>query len=88
MHTRRPLTPFAGCALAIVLALSTCRVQGPTADVATGQMMLELTDAINQMRQDNALLQAQVDSLRGAVARQDTLIARIAVATNVPLPVR
>ena len=88
MRVRRPLVPAASCALAVAIAMSSCRVQNPSADVATGQMMLELTDAINQMRQDNALLQAQVDSLRDAVSRQDTVIAKLAVATGVGMPVR
>jgi hypothetical protein len=88
MRYRRSLVLVAGCALMAAFSLSSCRVQSPAADVATGQMMLELTDAINQMRQDNALLQAQVDSLRDAVARQDTVIAKIATAAGVAVPVR
>jgi len=50
--------------------------------------MVQVGTEISAMRQDYALLQNQVDSLRGVVARQDTLISRLAAAANVPLPAR
>jgi hypothetical protein len=70
--------------LLLVLGLAACG--GPTSNVDAGQALLDLGDAVNQLRSDNAVLQAQIDSLRQVVARQDTIIARLANATGVPLP--
>jgi hypothetical protein len=46
-----------------------------------------------QFREDNALLQAQIDSLRGALAYQDTILRQVAAgagiqmrAPSVPIP--
>lgn len=47
--------------------------------------MLELSDALAGMRSTDADLQAQVDSLRSVVARQDSLLSRLAAATGVPM---
>ena len=49
----------------------------PSADTGAAEAIVELGDAVNSLRQDNALLQSQIDSLRTQVARQDTLIARL-----------
>lgn len=54
-------------------------------DVPTGQALIELGDALNGVREENALLQAQVDSLRNVVARQDTLLRRLAGAAGMPV---
>jgi len=43
---------------------------------------------MSAMRQDYAVLQNQVDSLRMVVARQDTLLTKLATLANVPLPQR
>jgi hypothetical protein len=50
----------------------------------TGQALIELSDAINDVRQENAVLQEQIDSLRTVVARQDTLVMRLAALAGVP----
>ena len=71
-------------ALLLVLVASACA--GPSSNVDAGQALMDLGDAVNQLRQDNAVLQSQIDSLRAVVARQDTIIARLANATGVPLP--
>jgi hypothetical protein len=48
--------------------------------------MVQVGTEISAMRQDYALLQGQVDSLRGVVARQDTLLTRLTSLANLPLP--
>jgi hypothetical protein len=48
--------------------------------------MIQVGTEISSMQQDFAALHAQVDSLRGVVARQDTLVARLAAAANMPAP--
>jgi hypothetical protein len=47
--------------------------------------MVQVGTQMSAMQQDYSLLQEQVDSLRTVVARQDTLIARLATLANMPL---
>jgi hypothetical protein len=76
-------------ALGATLLLGACGASvDPTQDLSTGEAILGLSDAISGLREESALLQDQLDSLRAAVARQDTAIARVAAATGVPLPPR
>ena len=61
----------------------------PSGDsISQGELLIELTDAMNALREHDALLQEQVDSLRLVVARQDSLLVRVAAATGVPTPLR
>jgi hypothetical protein len=72
--------------LSIVLLsalLVSCR--DPRAEANIAQAMMDVGTEISAMRQDLAILQTQVDSLRGVVVRQDTLIARLASLANMPL---
>ena len=73
-------------ALSTTLLLSACR--DPRAEANIAQSMIEVGTAVSQMQQDYALLQQQVDSLRGVVARQDTLIVRLASMAGLPIPSR
>ena len=72
--------------LALALLLSACR--DPRAEANIAQAMTDVGTEINSMQQDYALLQSQVDSLRLVVARQDTIITRLANLANLPLPPR
>ena len=81
---RRPPLALAGC-LAACVAVGAC-MSSPPADVTAGQTLIELSDAMNALRQDNAILQAELDSLRTVVARQDTLVRRLAELAGVPVP--
>lgn len=80
------------CARGILLGLvlNACGGTGiaPQGEVSTGQALIELTDAINAIRDDNALLQAQVDSLRAEFARQDTVLRQVAAVAGVQVRVR
>jgi len=76
------LLPLPLAAVGATLASCNPVAQG---DVPTGQALIELGDALNGMREENALLQAQVDSLRDVVARQDTLLRRLAGAAGIPV---
>lgn len=53
-------------------------VRDPSADVSLGQTIIEMTDAINDLRQDNVFLQQQIDSLATVVAKQDSVVRQIA----------
>jgi hypothetical protein len=55
------------------------------ADVAISEQIIQLGDGLNDLRQDNAVLQQQVDSLSLMVARQDTIIRQLANLAGIPL---
>ena len=59
-----------------------------TAGINTAQALVELGDVLNAVREEQSILQTQVDSLREVVARQDTVIRQIANIAGVPVPVR
>jgi peptidoglycan hydrolase CwlO-like protein len=77
---RRVLT----AALCILTALTGC-LRNPVADAATAQALTQIADQVGAMQQDNAELQNQVDSLRTVVARQDTVVRRLANLAGVPM---
>jgi hypothetical protein len=68
--------------LALAVAPSSC-VSSPKAEAARQQQMLELGDALNDLRIATATLTATVDSLRTVIAKQDTTLARVANVTGV-----
>jgi len=72
------------CVLFVGLLLTSCR--DPRAEANIAEAMVQVGTEMSALRQDYAVLQNQVDSLRGVVARQDTVLARLAAAANVPLP--
>jgi hypothetical protein len=73
----------AACALALALVCAACPAS--RADVAMSEQIIQLGDGLNDVRQDNAALQQQVDSLRLVVARQDTVIRQLANLAGVPM---
>jgi hypothetical protein len=82
----RPRTLALLASLAAVVAAG-CRGGGiANADMNTGQTIIELTDAVSALQQRNAEMQGQIDSLGRALARQDTLITRLAAAGGVAVP--
>jgi hypothetical protein len=72
--------------LLVGVLLSSCR--DPRAEANIAEAMMQVGTEISAMRQDYAVLQSQVDSLRGVVARQDTILAHLAAAANIPLPTK
>ena len=68
------------------LLLTACR--DPRAEANVAQAMIDMGTQFSALQQDLGLLQSQVDSLRTIVARQDTMIVRLAAAANVPIPPR
>lgn len=75
--------------LAGVVAAASCSGGLPTPgrDVNQGQMMLDLAEALNSIRDQNAGLQDQVDSLRDVIVRQDTVLRQLALNAGIPMPV-
>jgi len=75
--------PRSACTLALILICTACPAS--RADVAISEQIIQLGDGLNDLRQDNAALQQQVDSLRFVVAKQDTVIRQLANLAGVPL---
>ena len=72
------------CLLLSIVLLASCR--DPRAEANIAEAMIQVGTEVSALRQDYAVLQNQVDSLRGVVARQDTLLTRLASLANMPLP--
>jgi predicted metalloprotease with PDZ domain len=72
-------------ASAVILAVVCTACPATKADIAMGEQIIQLGDGLNDLRQDNAALQQQVDSLRLVVAKQDTVIRQLANLAGVPL---
>ena len=72
--------------IAATVSLNACR--DPRAEANIAQAMIEVGTQLSQIEQDYALLQGQVDSLRGVVARQDTIISRLASMAGLPIAPR
>jgi hypothetical protein len=81
----RSTTYFAG-ACAILFIMTGCGSMQPAGDTSMGELLLEMSDALRDMQEETALLQAQVDSLREQMARQDTVLRRLASMAGMPMP--
>ena len=79
----------AACMVSAVLMATTlagCQgVSTPGADFAASQAMVDLGETMGQMREEDAILQAQIDSLRGVVAYQDTVIRQLSLMAGVSM---
>jgi hypothetical protein len=71
--------------LIIALAAGTSNCRDPRAEANIAQAMTDVGTQLSAMQQDYAVLQGQVDSLRGVVARQDTIISRLASMAGLPI---
>ena len=72
-------------AFALALALTCMGCPASRADIAMSEQIIQLGDGLNDLRQDYAALQQQVDSLRLVVARQDTVVRQVANLAGVPI---
>ena len=69
--------------LALALAL-TAGCRSPQSDAYLIEQLRQMADELNASRQQTSDLQIQLDSLRVVVARQDTLLTRLAGMAGVP----
>jgi septal ring factor EnvC (AmiA/AmiB activator) len=69
-------------AAAVILATASCATPKFQADVAT--QLRAAADEMQLQRQDMSLLQEQIDSLKVALAKQDTLIKKLANLAGIP----
>jgi septal ring factor EnvC (AmiA/AmiB activator) len=70
-----------GSIAALVLAAG-CR--SPQQDAYLVEQLRQMADELNASRQQTADIQNELDSLRVVVARQDTLLTRLAGMAGVP----
>ena len=68
----------------VLIVFAACR--NPQADALIAEQMRAMGDELNASRQEAATMHDQIDSLRTAVAKQDTLLRRLAGMANVPVP--
>jgi hypothetical protein len=71
------------CMLVAVLA-SVAGCRSPQSDAYLLEQLKQMGDELNASRQQASDLQAQIDSLRTVVAKQDTLLTRLAGMAGVP----
>ena len=74
---------FRVLALAAIPATVTGCLTNPKAEALRQQQMIEIGDAINDMRVNLSTIAGTLDSLRVVVAKQDTTLARLANVTGV-----
>ena len=70
-------------AITLVLVCGACPAS--RADIAISEQIIQLGDGLNDLRQENAVLQQQVDSLSLVIAKQDTVLRQLANLAGVPL---
>ncbi len=71
-------------ALCLVASGATC---GPTTTLppAVAETVMQMSDEIVTLRNEHAILQDQIDSLRFVVARQDTVLRRVAALAGISI---
>lgn len=69
----------------VLAALGGCGDVQRGGDVTLAETLIDMSDALVALREETAMLQAQVDSLRQHVARQDTVVRRLASMAGMPL---
>jgi len=84
MHTttHMALRLRAWLGIAVFAVVAGCR--SPQADTYILEQLRQMADELNASRQQAADLQTQLDSIRLIVARQDTLLTRLAGMAGVP----
>jgi septal ring factor EnvC (AmiA/AmiB activator) len=87
MRSRRHLVSFIRlctlCALAAAAGLVACA--NPRSEAAVAQALSDAAAEINGVKNDLAMMQTQLDSLRTVVIKQDSTISRIAAVNNIPI---
>ena len=81
---RRHLARTALSLAAILMIASTSGCRSPQADAYMAEQLRQMADELNAARQQQAQIQSELDSLHTIVARQDTLLTRLAGMAGVP----
>lgn len=69
--------------LVTLFATGACGGAVTTGDTTLAETLIDMSDALVAVREETALLQAQVDSLREQMARQDTVVRRLAAMAGI-----
>jgi hypothetical protein len=80
--SRRILPARRWLLVSALASVAGCR--SPQSDAYLLEQMTQMADELNASRQQAADLQSQMDSLRTVVAKQDTLLTRLAGMAGVP----
>ena len=72
--------------IAVLFLGLSCR--DPRAEANIAQAMMDVGTQLSQIQQDIGEMHNTVDSLRTVVAKQDTIISRLANLAGVPIPSR
>ena len=80
----RPLIVCAGAVLLPLLAACKGTLAAP-GDMNTSQAVVDIGNMVVQLREENAQLQAQIDSLRAVAAYQDTVVRQLAGAAGLQM---
>lgn len=83
---RRRVAALAVLVLSVSAAACNGVLPAPSSEASQGQAMMDLTDVLNQIRDQSAGLQDQVDSLREVVYHQDTIIRQLAQNAGITVP--
>ena len=76
--SRLSLVTAAGC----LAALAGC--VNPRAEANVAQALNDAANEMAGLKNDHAILQTQLDSVRAVLAKQDTVIGRLAEVNHVP----
>ncbi len=68
----------------LTIAAGAIACANPRAEANVAQALSDAANEIGGLKNDIANLQTEMDSLKGAVAKQDTLISRIMAVNNIP----
>ncbi|HEY9227562.1 MAG TPA: hypothetical protein VIP11_12985 [Gemmatimonadaceae bacterium] len=71
--------------LSLIAALLVVSCANPRTEANVAQALQDAASEISGLKNDLALLQTELDSLRGALAKHDSTIARIAAVNNIPI---
>ena len=57
-------------------------IRSPASEARMAQQFNDISDQLNELRQDNATLQQSLDSIRAILAKHDTTLSRIVNVTG------
>lgn len=57
----------------------------PTSELNSGQAVMDLGTLVGELREENSMMQAQIDVLHGALAYQDTILRQLAAGAGVQM---
>ena len=83
VRTRRLVVVVAAVAIPLLAACSGTLVA--PGDMTTSQAVIDIGNMVVQLREENAQLQAQIDSLRAVAAYQDTVVRLLAGAAGLQM---